>query len=364
MKYLFFFLLTLVATTLSGSEWVGNVSVLSAERPLTWVHFLRGFHFSLPFLFALTCHEFGHYFVARAYRVTTTLPIYLPCWLGFLGSPSIGTLGAFIRIRGTIRSTRQYFDIGIAGPLAGFLVALGILYYGFTHLPSVEYIFEIHPEYLPYGMDYPKYVYEKGRDFALGDNLLFYFFRHHVAPADAYMPPPQEWVHYPYVFSGFLVLFFTALNLFPIGQLDGGHVLYGLLGGIWHRRISKACAFALIFYAGLGFVHPHPLYEILVSSGVYALLLYLSLHFVRDKRRRMAWVLGIFLSQYGTLCLFPDTSGYQGWVLFSLLVGRFLGVNHPPAQQERTLSLPRRLLGWLAFLIFLLCFSPRPFVLE
>lgn len=363
-KYTFWtlFSLTILTTTLSGSEWTANVSVLSVERPLTVDKFLEGLRFSLPFLFMLSCHEFGHYLAARWHKVTTTLPFYIPLWLGFLGTPSLGTLGAFIKMKSAIRSTKQYFDIGIAGPIAGFLVALGVLYYGFTHLPSVDYIFKIHPEYASYGTDYPQYVYLKGVDIALGNNLLFLAFQHYVAPADAYIPPPQEWVHYPYIFAGFLMLLLTALNLFPIGQLDGGHILYGLLGSLWHKRIAYVVTLLFIFYAGLGFVGEQPsFYATLLLTAVYVVLLYFSLHFVRDSKQRWRLLLLIFVLQRGVVYVFPEASGFHGWLLFSLLVGRFLGVEHPPAQQENPLSVPRKMLGWFALLVFVLCFSPRPF---
>ena len=360
-----FLLLTLITTTLAGSEWVGNVSVLSSERPLTLEAFWKGFHFSVPFLFVLTCHEFAHYWAAKIHKVSATLPFYIPLWLGFLAAPSIGTLGAFIKIKSPIYTRRQFFDIGISGPIAGFLVALILLYYGFRHLPPADYIFALHPEYIPHGLDYPQYVYTKAEDFALGSNLLFFFFQHHVAASEAYIPPPQEWVHYPYIFAGFLALFFTALNLFPIGQLDGGHVLYGLFGRTWHRRISYAATLALIFYAGLGFVQPRaPLYDIFIGSAVYGTILYFSLHFVKNKRKKWLLLLFIFCTQYGLTYLYPEASGYQGWLLFSLLVGRFLGVEHPPAQQEAPLNTARKVLGWAVLFVFVLCFTPRPFVMK
>jgi len=142
-----------------------------------WSDFTAGFAFSIPFLSFLTLHEFGHYFVARYNKIKTTLPYYLPFWLGFLPAPSIGSFGAVIQIKQQIQSRRQYFDIGIAGPIAGFVAGLIILFYGFTHLPPAEYIFEIHPEYQQYGLDYAEYTYGSAREdqglaFVMGSNLL------------------------------------------------------------------------------------------------------------------------------------------------------------------------------------------------
>ncbi len=135
------FLLTLVTTTMAGAEWMfGRLFIpIEGMQTLGWDEFLAGLNFSIPFLAILTVHEFGHYIVARLNKVRVTLPYYIPLWLGI--GESIGTLGAFIRIQDYINSRRKYFDIGIAGPLAGFVLALVVLWYGFTHLPPVDYIF-------------------------------------------------------------------------------------------------------------------------------------------------------------------------------------------------------------------------------
>ena len=139
-------------------------------------------------------------------------------------------MGALIRLREKIYSKKQNFDIGLAGPLAGFVTALMILFYGFTHLPEPEYIFQIHPEYEQYGLSYADHVYENQKesiiDISIGKNLLFLFFENFVADP-ARVPNPHEIMHYPFIFAGFLSLVFTFLNLLPIGQLDGGHVSMG-----------------------------------------------------------------------------------------------------------------------------------------
>ncbi|MFP4088793.1 MAG: site-2 protease family protein, partial [Cyclobacteriaceae bacterium] len=124
------FVITFVTTTLAGAEWQFSRFLFLKESPLTWEYFLKGFAFSVPLLGFLTVHEFGHYFTAKWHKVRVTLPYYLPLWLGFLFLPSIGTAGAVIRIKDQVKSRQKYFDIGVAGPLAGFVVALGILYYG------------------------------------------------------------------------------------------------------------------------------------------------------------------------------------------------------------------------------------------
>jgi len=126
-------IVTLISTTLAGAEWMYGKPLLYYDFDWTFDQVLSGFQFSLPFLGFLTVHEFGHYFTARHYNIKVTLPYYIPMWLGFVGLPLIspGTMGAFIQIREPIKSRKEYFDVGIAGPLAGFVAALLILYYGF-----------------------------------------------------------------------------------------------------------------------------------------------------------------------------------------------------------------------------------------
>ena len=94
---------------------------------------------------------------------------FIPAWFGFLGAPSLGTLGAVIRMKGFVNSRKKFFDIGVAGPLAGFVVALGVLFYGFLNLPPADYIYEVHPEYLDPNFE----GYEGAIEFELGQNLLF-----------------------------------------------------------------------------------------------------------------------------------------------------------------------------------------------
>src|ERR1043166_8120924 len=159
------FIVTFITTTLAGAEWTYGKSLLHFKSAslfsmyinpdYTWANFASGLPYSICFLMILTCHEFGHYFTAVYYKVKTTLPYYIP--LPPFGL--LGTLGALIRIKEPIHTNKQQFDIGIAGPLAGLVVALGFLIYGFATLPSPEYIFQFHPEYQKYGLDYAKHVY-------------------------------------------------------------------------------------------------------------------------------------------------------------------------------------------------------------
>ncbi|MDX5421592.1 MAG: site-2 protease family protein [Hymenobacteraceae bacterium] len=417
--HLLLFCVTLVTTTIAGAEWrFGKLFFLGPEGfswtgTLTWTEFAAGLYFSLPFLGVLTVHEFGHYFTARYYRTNVTLPYYIPLWFGV--TFSIGTMGAFIRIKERIFSRRQFFDIGIAGPLAGFVVAVPLLYYAFTHLPQPEYIFSVHPEYRQFGLDYAQYVYQDNfGSFALGKNLLFMFFEQFVADP-ALVPNQYEVIHYPLVFAGYLALFFTALNLLPIGQLDGGHVLYGLIGYKHFNRLSPIFYALFVLYAGLGVISPYsqPVWseELLLVFAPFAYWAFWKLF--DDRRRGFAATMALLLLQYSfagllpeleayfwlwpfyilylvfvlqpatpklryTLYLagtvlalqllislfFPEADGYSGWLVFGLLLSRVMGIFHPSCPDERPLTPARKALGLLAFVIFVLCFSPTPFIIE
>ena len=362
---LLLFALTFVTTTLAGAEWQFNRYLGLDESPLTWEYFWRGMWFSVPFLGILTVHEFGHYFMAKRHRVRVTLPYYLPMWLGFLFVPTIGTMGAFIRIKDAISTRKKYFDIGIAGPLAGFVVALGILFYGFTHLPPPEYIFEIHPEYQQYGLAYADHVYDQPGNIQLGTTLLFDFFKEYVASPDR-VPNSFEIIHYPWLFAGFLALFFTAFNLIPIGQLDGGHILYGLIGYRNHRWVSAGLFIAFITYAGLGIITPAMETETMLwSVPLYVGFLFITFsRLTPEPQTNLMIAVSVFSFQFLLTVLFAGLTGYQGWLLFGFLIGRVLGVYHPQALYDQPLDSTRTVLGWFALIVFVLCFSPSPFVIE
>ena len=368
--HLLLFLVSVVTTTLAGAEWAyGNYIIMEGY---SWEDFIAGFAFSIPFLGFLTTHEFGHYFTARYYKVKTTLPYYLPFWLGFLPAPSIGSFGAVIRIKEKIESRKLYFDIGIAGPLAGFVAGLFILFYGFTNLPPADFIFELHPEYEQYGMEYEKYAYgpergEEGLALVLGGSILFDFFKEYVADPSL-VPHAFEIQHYPWLLAGFLALLFTALNLLPVGQLDGGHIIYGLLGPKWHGILSSAFLMILVFYSGLGMITPEHLNGVVQfkpdmwwQAPLYFWFLTIVLSRVfPSPQSRVMWALAIFAGQVILVLLFKGIEGYSGWLLYAFLLGRVLGVHHPEPADNQPLDFKRKLLGWLAILIFIICFSPAP----
>ncbi len=359
--HLSLFIVTFITTTLAGAEWTYGKSVFMPD--FSWQDFVSGMSYSIPFLLILTAHEFGHYFTAIYNKVNTTLPYYIPLPpLGFM----FGTLGAIIRIKSHVQSKQQHFDIGIAGPLAGFIVTVAVLIYGFTQLPPPEYIFQFHPEYEQYGLDYANHVYQEGillpgtADVILGKNLLFIFFEKFVADP-ARVPNAHEIMHYPFLFAGFLSLIFTSINLLPIGQLDGGHVLYGLLGYKGHKQVATVVFLVFLFYAGLGYINPTQSNEDLLWHIPFFLgFMYLSLTGLKlPWKDTLMYAVIIFAVQY-LLSTFFSVQGYSGWLLFAFVIGRFIGISHPPSDIEEPLNDERKILGWIALAIFVISFTPNP----
>lgn len=356
------FFLTLITATLAGGEWVFGKSIMaSGDSFLTWEYFWKSTAFSIPFIGILLIHELGHYFTSLYHKVKCSLPFFLPVWLGFIGAPSIGTFGAIIRMKGIVNSRVKFFDIGVAGPLAGFVIAFGVLIYGFTTLPPADYIYSIHPEYAD--PDFKGYG-EDVLDFRLGDNLLFSGMAALLADPER-MPDMSEIIHFPFLFAGYLALFFTALNLLPIGQLDGGHVIFGL-SPMYHKQISLIAFTGFLGYAGVGMISPQqPLSELMLGLPLYIGFLYICYSKARISRKnRLAIILTLASSQYALAFFKPEWEGYQGWLFFGFLLGRVMGVRHPEVPGRKELEGKRKVIGWIAILIFALCFSPKPFIFE
>ena len=244
-----------------------------ASTWLTW-----GPLYSVPIMLILLGHEMAHYFMSRRSGMRATLPFFLP--LPFI-SP-FGTLGAVIRMGGTIPSRRALFDTGVAGPLISF----------FLSVPAAAI-----------GLKLSKLIPAsqiKGEMIRLADPLLFsliqYLFMRDV-------PSHYEVVLHPIAYAGWVGLFVTALNLLPIGQLDGGHVAYALFGRN-SRKIS-----------------------VIVVAVVAFIFIYYS----------FAWFLVLILM-----------------ILF--------GFKHPtPLDDQTPLDMKRKLLGGFAFLILVLSFTLAPF---
>jgi membrane-associated protease RseP (regulator of RpoE activity) len=361
------FVLAFITTTFAGAEWVHGF--FYNEQGIVWENIQSGLQFSIPFLGILTIHEFGHYFAARIYKLSVTLPYYIPLWLGFIGMPTLGTAGAFIKLKSPQSTTNQVFDVGIAGPLAGFIATIGVLIYGFVNLPPLDYLYQIHPEYLQitgdYRVSYPQ-MPDNIQVFLAGDNLLFNFLGSVFANPEL-LPHPAELQHYPILFAGFWALVFTAMNLLPIGQLDGGHVLYGLVGSKYHYYIGRFFLMVFLFFGGMSvptvidLSYDSYLWDKLLNNGLY--LGFLFLIFQKVAATNMAAVslsLAFFTAQYALQLTGLPIQGYDAWLMFAFILARFLGVDHPPVYFEAPLSPARKVIGVLGIIIFIISFTPRP----
>lgn len=377
--HIFLFLLTVFTTMMAGTELVTGGSLFLGNDPVGMWEIWRGIPFSFAFLLFLSVHEFGHYFTAVYHKVKCSLPYYIPMFLPF-SSFNIGSFGAVIRIREVPSSRRKYFDIGIAGPLAGFVIALGLVLFGFWTLPPMEAtVLEIHPGYINDFGGVPSEAQMAGNPGAMtfGGSLLFEGIRW-LFHNDPNLPPSFEMMHYPWIMAGFLGMFFTALNLLPIGQLDGGHVVYGLLGARRAGRIARVAVVVLLLYGGMG-IFGLDAWEVpkgeppleWISWVACTRLLYLGLLFATIQRsfqqlglpRQVILVAGIAVLQFAVGLIFPAFSGNFIWVIYAFLTTRLVGPDHPVAIDDTPLSGRQKLLGVLAILIFILCFSPFPFSL-
>jgi len=228
VRHLLLFAATLLVTTLVGTgHYYGFQADFSDQLPAFsgWTSYLSGLWYSAAILGILGAHEMGHYLACRYYRVDASLPYFLPA--PFLLT---GTLGAFIRIRQPIQTKRQLFDIGIAGPIAGFLVAVPVLFAGMYLSRVVEL-----PRDLQGGL-------------WLGEPLLF---KAAVWLTFGSVPDGFTVNMHPVGFAAWFGMLATALNLFPIGQLDGGHISYAVLGrkSTTVTLVMVGCLIGLTFWS-------------------------------------------------------------------------------------------------------------------
>jgi membrane-associated protease RseP (regulator of RpoE activity) len=367
--HLLLFAVTLVTTVYEGGNLTGRLAIYAEYGASQFV--LDGLRFGATLLFFLTVHEFGHYFAARHHGVSTSLPYFIP--LPFVG---VGTLGAVIRIREAVPSLRKLFDIGAAGPLAGFVVALAILLYAFATLPPPTYIFGTGPgheaiqHYVEQFGSYPTEMLEAGEGtftLVVGDTLLYWILKQFFSG----VPPMWEMYHYPVLFAGWLALFFTALNLLPVGQLDGGHVIYALFGRKWHARLARGFFVVLLLSGAIGFViDAGPLlYEIhpLAGEGSWFILaamlyFYLTKLFAGDLKLIVPTLAALILLVVAAVGPAAWLQGFawSGWLLWCLLLIFLVKVDHPPVLREKPLTRGRIVLGVLSILVFILCFSFKP----
>lgn len=216
------FTTTVVGAGLAAAFHAGRAPTIEDQFNIYWNlrnapgSLLAGLPFSITLLAILLAHELGHYLTCRYYGVDASLPYFIP-------APTlIGTFGAFIRIRAPIYSRRQLFDIGVAGPIAGFVALMPVLAAGIA-------------------MSHVERGIGAGGEFVFGTPLLLRIAElvafPHVAAADIALHPLAR--------AAWFGLLATALNLLPIGQLDGGHILYSLLGD-WHKPLSRIFIVALV----------------------------------------------------------------------------------------------------------------------
>ena len=268
------FVLTVLSTLAAGCMVTGSFPFVTFNPLLQPTRLLAGLPFAATLLAILGTHEFGHYFTARAYGASVSLPYFIPA------PPPIflfGTMGAVIRMRSPARDRNSLFDIAVAGPLAGLVVAVPALLLGLS--------------WSRVGMVLPEHS-----GLVFGDSLLMRALTWLVFGS---IPPGMDVFVHPVALAGWVGLFVTALNLFPVGQLDGGRIAYALFGP-WHRQVSIATFVGLmalgavfhsanwIVFAGLilllmGFHHPPPLDDLTPLSrrryvlGVFCLILLILL---------------------------------------------------------------------------------------
>ncbi len=271
--HLVLFFLTIISTLIAGSIMQGG-NPLSNPVDIIW-----GIPFSMTLMLILGCHEFGHYYYAVKHKVDATLPYFLPAppYL-FI----IGTFGAFIKIKSPIYKKDALLQIGAAGPIAGFVIAVPALIIGLL----LSDVIAINDQY---------------KGIILGDSLLMKIFTYIIFPdlSDGY-----DILLHPIAFAGWIGLLVTMLNLLPIGQLDGGHIAYAMLG---------------------------------------------------NKQGLVGWIaLG---------ALFPLSFLSLNWLVWGLLIFLLMrSAKHPPIQDILTpLSKKNKYIGYLCLLIFILCFIPTPF---
>jgi membrane-associated protease RseP (regulator of RpoE activity) len=233
--------------------------------------------YSISIILILLGHEMGHYFMSRRYGVRATLPFFLP----FPFSP-FGTLGAVIRMESTISSRKSLFDTGVAGPFISLLLSIPAIMIGLRFSEVI-----------------PTSQLKEGT-IRLGDPLLFSFIQRLVLGE---IPGNYDILLHPIGYAGWVGLFVTALNLLPVGQLDGGHIAYALFG----------------------------------------------------KKSRIIFFIAIAVMAYITVFENP------GWLLLLILFILF-GFRHPaPLDDETPLDGKRKLMGGIAFLAFFVSFTPAPF---
>ena len=292
-----------------------------ARDPFDLLNFKSGLAYSFSLLLILGSHEFGHFFYSLKHQVKATLPYFIPFPV-IPGMLNFGTFGAVIRTKTPVPSRKAMFDIGVSGPIVGFIMSIVVLIFGFTHLPSREYLINIHPNYDFATNTVPG---SEGIPLAFGNTILFKLLEMiFTNPQKEFVPPMTEIYHYPFLCVGWFGLFVTAMNLLPIGQLDGGHMIYAMFGAA-SRKIALVFFFIILFLGILGLA---PLIPKNIWSG-------------------------------------PDIQlGWTGWLFWCAILFFVIKLDHPPVMDNSPLDTRRKIVGWLTILIFIISFSPNPFTIS
>ena len=262
------FVLTFISTLTVGAMHEG-IDVVAEPLKI-----YKGWPFSIALLLILLFHEFSHYVASKKHRIEASLPYFIP-------APTLfGTFGAVIKMKSPITTKNALIDIGASGPIAGFIVSVIATVIGL----SFSRIMPVH---------------DAVNVISLGDSLLFKGLARAILGA---VPDNQDIYLHPVALAGWIGFFVTSLNLIPVGQLDGGHILYALLGDK-HEVISK-------LLVGLMFI------------------------------------MGFLL--------------WDGWIIWGVLL-IIIGFRHPPiVYSEMPLDPKRKIIGWVSLAIFILTFTPVP----
>ncbi len=327
--HIILFLFTFLTCVIAGAAWAGaNVFEIT-----TWG---EGLLYAVLILTFLSAHEFGHYFAAKAHGVKASLPFFIPFPpLYYIFPINFGTFGAVIKTRSPIPSRKALFDIGAAGPIAGFIVCIIFLIIGLQTLPGIDFIYSIHPEYLENGGKIPE------TSLFFGDTLLYTIFAKLFANHDGFLPPMNEIYHYPFLNVGWFGLFVTTLNMLPFGQLDGGHILYSMFGKK-QKKIAKILWIVMIA----------------IGSGSIINELYLFLGSTFESSTAQ-FIQSIF---YPPLDMLHDIipwyfQGWGGWLFWGLIAKFFLKLPHPPVGDYDDIGATRKTIGWATIIILGLSFS-------
>ncbi len=332
--HILLFLASIFTTMLAG---VGLAAPgFDVFDPANWA---LGLSYSLLTMTIITAHEFGHYFAARRHGIDASLPYFIPFPIvPFFGATTaafnpFGTMGAVIRTRTPFLNRRALFDVGVAGPLAGFVMCVIILAVGFLTLPSKEFIYQIHPEYLSeFGGAIPPWGFHFGK---IG---LYSLFEAIFPFGDSWVPPMNEMYHYPLLCAGWFGLLLTGLNMLPLGQLDGGHVAYAMFGAKVQSLLARVVWWMLLCLGILGMLDALMIGGLLPVDGLEPLAALLA-----SGREWFPWLFPVF----------------PGWIFWALLTRFVIRLDHPFVPEHQPVDRGRRIIGWCAFAVFLLSFAPQ-----